>query len=270
MPENRNSCSRERENVSIDTKRILDSCRDKDCYEDVRVYLSDCGQSIIEKTNNLRVKEAKISCCQIGLDPVPFHCGFYQVTIRLYVDLSMEGCINVGRAQEFSGIAVTEKKVILYGSEGNVNIFHSDPEQSGFCNCAANRKAEHNLPTAVCEVADPVVLDLKVVEPQMPCCCCCSAMDVREQMEDLNGFSPVEDEEGKHLAVTLGFFSVIRIERPGQFLISALENSIPEKECLVASEDDPCAIFKKMDFPVGEFAPPPYPARRNCGCDNRG
>ncbi len=267
MPENRNSCSRERENVCIDTKRILDSCRDKDCYEDVRVYLSDCGQSMIEKTNNLRVKEAKIACCQIGLDPVPFHCGFYQVTIRFYVKLCMEGCVSMGRPQDFCGIAVTEKKVILYGSEGNVNIFHSDPEQSGFCSCAANQKAEHNLPMAVCEVADPVVLDLKVAEPQMPCCSCCCAADVRDQVGEVDGFCPVDDEDGKHLLVTLGFFSVVRIERPGQFMINASEHSIPEKECLVASEDDPCSIFKKMDFPVGAFAPPPYPNRRNCGCD---
>ena len=31
-------CSEEREAVCIHTKKIYDSCRDKDCIEDLRVY----------------------------------------------------------------------------------------------------------------------------------------------------------------------------------------------------------------------------------------
>ena len=62
----------------------------------------------------------------------------------------------------------------------------------------------------------------------------------------------------KRLFVTLGFFSVIRIERPGQYLINATEYSVPEKECVSGDEEDPCAVFEKMAFPVNEFSPPPY------------
>lgn len=62
----------------------------------------------------------------------------------------------------------------------------------------------------------------------------------------------------KRLFITLGFFSVIRIERPGQYLISASEYSVPEKECVSGDEEDPCAIFEKMAFPVNEFSPPSY------------
>ena len=58
--------------------------------------------------------------------------------------------------------------------------------------------------------------------------------------------------------MTLGFFSVIRIERPGQYLINATEYSVPEKECVSGDEEDPCAVFEKMAFPVNEFSPPPY------------
>ena len=46
--------------VCIETNRILDSCRDRDCYENVRVYLSDLGHEIIERTSSIRAKEAKI------------------------------------------------------------------------------------------------------------------------------------------------------------------------------------------------------------------
>ena len=31
-----------------------------------------------------------------------------------------------------------------------------------------------------------------------------------------------------------------------------------EKECVSGDEEDPCAVFEKMAFPVNEFSPPPY------------
>ncbi len=269
MTEHRNAFSRD--TVCIDCNRVLDSCRDKDCFENTRVYLSDYGQDLIERSNNIRVKDAKVIWCQIALDSVPFHCGFYQVTLRFYTKLCLEICICLGNPQEFEGIAVCEKKVILYGSEGNVSIFQSDPDQAGFCaRPTCETKAGNNLPIAVCEVAEPVVLDLKVLEPHTPCCCCCGASEVQNNVGQIVGGNLVDDEGRNILVATLGFFSVVRIERPGQFLVSATENSVPEKECLIANDDDPCAIFRKMDFPVSEFAPPPYPNNRaSCGCQSK-
>ena len=44
--------SRRREAVCIETNRILDSCRDRDCFEDVKVILTDFGSEIIEHTTN--------------------------------------------------------------------------------------------------------------------------------------------------------------------------------------------------------------------------
>ena len=63
MPENRTNIDRQncgRETVCIDTYRVLDSCRDKDCYEDVRVYLTSFGQELINHTQNVRTKSAQI------------------------------------------------------------------------------------------------------------------------------------------------------------------------------------------------------------------
>ena len=57
------------------------------------------------------------------------------------------------------------------------------------------------------------------------------------------------------LVVSLGFFSVVRIERPAQFLINAVEYCVPDKECVVAEENDPCKLFRNMAFPVNEFSP---------------
>ena len=65
-----------------------------------------------------------------------------------------------------------------------------------------------------------------------------------------------DDDNGRNLYVSLGFFSVVRIERPGQYIVSATEFSVPDKECVMTQPDDPCQMFAKMAFPVNEFNPP--------------
>lgn len=71
-------------------------------------------------------------------------------------------------------------------------------------------------------------------------------------------FSEGFAEEGcNRLYVSIGMFSVIRLERPAQYLVSAAEYSVPDKECAPATnEDDPCSLFRTMAFPVNEFYPP--------------
>ena len=62
MAENRFPCSPRAsgDTVCIETNRILDSCRDRDCYEKVRVYLSDYGNELLERTGAIRAKSAKL------------------------------------------------------------------------------------------------------------------------------------------------------------------------------------------------------------------
>ena len=58
------------------------------------------------------------------------------------------------------------------------------------------------------------------------------------------------------LTVSVGLFSVVRIERPAQYLVNGTEYTVPEKECATICPDDPCSMFKQMAFPVGQFYPP--------------
>lgn len=115
MAENRFPCGggTSRETVCIETNRVLDSCRDRDCYENVRVYLSDFGNEILERTGAIRAKSAEILWTNIGIDPIQFNRGFYAVTIRFYIRVTCEACVGGGRSQEVEGIAVLEKRVIL-------------------------------------------------------------------------------------------------------------------------------------------------------------
>ena len=137
------------EAVSIEANRILDSCRDKDCFEDVKVLLTDFGNEVLEHTTNIRAKSACITWTYIGIDPVRFNRGFYTVTIKFYVKITFEACLCGGRSQEFDGVAVLEKKVILYGSESNVSVFKSSADVSDYCSVPEPCCPTKKVPTAV-------------------------------------------------------------------------------------------------------------------------
>ena len=86
----------------------------------------------------------------------------------------------------------------------------------------------------------------------------------------------VDNDEYNKLLVSLGFFTVVRIERPAQYLINAVEYCVPEKECTMPMPEDPCSLFRNMAFPVNEFCPPSVlpgnngdgDAKGKCGCGN--
>lgn len=264
MLDNRNcSNSCQKESICIDTYRVLDSCRDKDCYENLKVYLTDFGEEIIERTSLIRAKCAKIVSAYIDITDVPFNRGFYQLNIKMYVKISFEACVCPGNIQEFEGIVVVEKKVILFGSEGNTKVFKNEFNDTGFCKKPCETNNSVSQPIAVLETVDPVVLGVKVVEPRScVCACCCCICDIPDEvLGTINGSLCERDD--KALVVSLGFFSIVKIERPTQIIVSGVESNIPEKECITASEEDPCTLFRAMSFPVHEFSPPTI---NTCGC----
>ena len=285
MAENKFSCvpgcSPARETVCIDTNRVLDSCRDRDCFENARVYLSDFGNEVLEHTGNIRAKSAKIVWTCIDIEPIRFNRGFYSVNIRFYVKLVFEACVCAGRSQEIEGITVLEKRVILYGGESNVSVFKSHGVGENFCGCTPQESDEENEPTAIVEVVSPVILGTRIVErvSECKCCCCCHESDIPKPvlacLEAPLCFGGNDRDGERYLTVSLGIFSVIRIVRSAQYLIQATEYCIPEKECVPVEEDDPCRVFRSMPFPTGEFCgqsaplPPPLSERHGrCGCNS--
>lgn len=156
MAENRFPCGSPggKDTVCIDTNRIMDSCRDRDCFERVRVYLSDFGNEILEHTSAIRARSASIVSTNITIDPIQFNRGFYAVNIRFYIKLTFEACVCGGRSQELEGIAVLEKRVILYGGESKSSVFKSSASDA-FCSCPDPDSGERNIPTAIVEAGAP-------------------------------------------------------------------------------------------------------------------
>ncbi len=260
----------QRDMVCVDTYRVLDSCRDKDCFEDVRVFPTTCGAEILNRAGAVRAKTAKVIWSCVEMDSVPFNRGFYQLLIRIWCRIVCEACTGQGNTQEFEGIAVVEKKVVLYGGEGNVSVFRSELSGSGFCHCGGKPSTAGNtLPQAVFEVVDPIILDTKIRETPAPCCCAAEEIPDRA----LAFLSDPLSDCPSCLTVSLGFFSVIRIERPAQYLVNAVEYNVPDKECAAPVMEDACSLFRQMAFPTAEFSPSGYAPSfgtgdgGSCGCD---
>ena len=104
-------------------------------------------------------------------------------------------------------------------------------------------------------MVDPICLGVKVIEKGHPCHCCCSVESIPEHIHN-HVRGQIIEEGDKDLAVTLGIFAIIRLERPTQIVVPCSDFCIPEKECTPIGEEDPCKLFKKMKFPINEFFPP--------------
>ena len=240
--------------VCIDTKRVLDSCRDRDCFEDTRVYLTLTGEEILANSSNVRTRSAKLLWAYVGVDEVPFNCGFYQVRVRYYIEVELEACLGVGRSQSFKGLAVLEKEVILYGGEGRAISFTSGVGNS-YCGTCNMNNIGTNDPVAIVETVEPVVLGTKVSDCNCPCPCGGGEYaDLPEGIRNSLCEELVLNSTGPRLLVSFGVFSVIRITRPAQLLVNATDYSVPDKECTASTNNDnPCALFRTIAFPTSQF-----------------
>ena len=84
----------------ICTDKIFDAVKDKECLEDLRVFLSENGQEAVERANNIRAKSVEIVKACLSVSDVAFNRGYYSVSIRLYFRICFEACIPGGRSAE--------------------------------------------------------------------------------------------------------------------------------------------------------------------------
>lgn len=193
------------------------------------------------------------------MEPVPFNRGFYSIDLQYFFKVTLQVYTGLGRPTEVEGLATFDKKVILFGSEGNAKMFESKYKEEAF---DAQLWKKTNMPHAVVEVVDPIALGAKVVDVrdrQSNCCCCDDDFDVASVPSSvLKVFDDciILGNETKNVYVSLGVFSIIKLERRVQLLIPSYDFCIPQKECVSATDDNPCELFERIDFPVDEFFPP--------------
>ena len=240
----------------INVEKIYDAARDKDCIEDLRVFLDPNGQAILDHASAIRTKCADVVWVNISVGDVAFNRGYYTVDLRFFFRVCFEATIPYSAPQEFCGIAVYDKQIVMFGSEGSVGIYTSDVCSSDPSNIPPVRYGT-NLPKVVLEAATPIALAVKVCDKSCLCgLCCCAPDQVPENVCNSCGLNICEECGNKALYVSLGLFSVIRMQRPVALTIDASEFCIPDKTSNVLSETDPCTVFNNMAFPTCEFYPP--------------
>ena len=266
-----------RDAVCIHTDKVYDACKDKDCIVDARVYVTPCGQELIDRSINIKVRKAEIIWVYTDVEEVPFNRGFYTVDLKYFFKVYLDVFTGVGRPVTVEGLATFDKKAILFGSEGKSKSFTSKyrPDERDI-----QLSVKNNLPMAIVDVVEPIALSAKVVERHQHHCCCeidCTSLprEICSCFDD----EIIGEERDKNVYVTLGLFSIIRLERNVQLLVPVYDFCVPDKECVGATEDNPCDLFDNINFPVDEFFPPNAcsfdnntlstpreTTQRNCGC----
>ena len=241
-----------REAVCIDGSRVYDSCCDRDCLEDLRVYFSPCGQELIQKAVNIRCRGAEVCNVFIDIEPVHLNRGFYSCDLTFYFAVKYDVYTAMNALPTtIEGITSFQKKVILYGSEGKVRTFSNTPE----CGRTGGGQStpRNSLPKCVVECVDPVTLGSRICELRDNYEVCLIPASVANR---IGGEVATELMPGCKVAlVTLGLFTIVQLIRNVQMLIPVYDFCIPEKEC-DASTDNPCEVFGRLRFPSEDFFPP--------------
>ena len=229
------------EAVCVHTRKIYDSCRDKDCAEDLRIYPTVSTQAYIDGAFSIRPGSASLLYADVQVDEISFHRGYYTVDVTYFYDVAG---ITFPGENAVRGLAVFNKRVVLFGSEGTAKVFASDGSSADSA----------SQPIAVAECVDPIVLNMKLVD---------AAQTVHSEPRPIPEFilehfgeELVLTDTDRFVTATLGQFSILRLERDSQLVLPVYDYCLPDKECEPGEQDDPCTMFSRISFPVDEFFPP--------------
>lgn len=241
-------------------------CCDRDCLEDLRCFFLPETQDLVDSAMSVRLRSTKVLNVSIDVEPVNFNKGFYSCDLTFFflVDLDLYTSPH-SCPTSVSGITSYSKRVILYGSDGNVKVFSS--VSGGSCDeSSGNSIKTSNCPRCVVQAVDPIPLSARIGEVHD---CYENVRCVPKNICDCIGGNVVTHlrDGSPAVFVTLGLFTIVQLVRNVQMLIPVYDFCLPEKTCTDAT-DQPCDAFKKIKFPTDDFFPP-RPCNINnscCGC----
>ena len=116
------------------------------------------------------------------------------------------------------------------------------------------------------EVLDPMVLGSKVRERHE--CSDATIIQLPDFIQKTFDEPLTLNGDHRRLYVTLGQFSIIRLERDAQLVVPVLDYAMPTKECCdnPGLAEDPCEMFSRIPFPTRQFTP--NGCDRNCREDD--
>ena len=266
MADLRNGCPTDagfKEAVCVDAGRVYDSCCDRDCLEDLRCFFLPDAQALVNNAISVRLKDAEVLNVFVDVEPVNFNKGFFSCDMTFFFLLKFDLFTSPNSCpHSVCGIATYSKKVILFGSDGNVKTFSNIV---GDCGCPSATRKSTNMPKCVVQAVDPVPLSAHIGEIRD---CYESACCIPHSICELIGGDVVTDLQNGNPAVyaTIGLFTIVQLIRNVQMLIPVYDFCIPEKTCN-DSTDQPCDTFRKIKFPTDDFFPPrPCDTEDGPGC----
>lgn len=252
-----------KEAVCIDAGRVYDSCCDRDCLEDLRCYFTRENQEIINHALSVKVRKAEVLNTYVDVEPVTFNRGYYSCDLTFFFVVEFD-VFTAPRSAPcvVKGITYYEKKVILYGSEGKVKTFSNEFMLE---DCLDRQSLpSNNMPRCSVQCVDPIALSSRICELKD---CFENIRCIPACISNCLGGTLVTDTAlgTPTVYVTLGLFSIVQLIRNVQMLIPVYDFCIPEKQC-DDTTDQPCDIFRKIDFPIEEFFPERPCNLDGCGC----
>ena len=244
-----------REAVCVHTDKISDSCLAKDCIEDLQVYLTVPSQQALDCAVSAKARYVELLHVGVHVETVPYSTGYYTVDLTFYYRVIADASAAGGRPTTVTGLAIFSKRLVMFGGETSARSFSSRSGISCLCKQAIQAG---NVPEAIVEVVDPMILGSRVQEVCNCNCCPPSPPVIPEAILGCFEEQLVLDGESKRLLVTIGQFSIARLERSTQLLIPTFDYCIPSKTCKnvgSSNTESPCEVFGQIEFPMDAFFP---------------
>ena len=213
--------------LAIHTRKITDSCRDKDCVEDLRVFLTESSQAQLDTAAGAKVRCAELLYTYIDVEPVAFDKKHYCIDVTFYYRILADAIVGTGRPASLYGLAVFSKRAVLCGEDSAAHIFTSETRLNGPDGLT---RYSANNPTAVVEVLDPMVLSSKVREICEFACGDSCPVQIPAGIRQLLDEELVVAGTRRRLFVTLGQFSIVRLDRDAQLAVPVLRKTRTTKE----------------------------------------
>ena len=244
-----------KEAVCVDAGRVYDSCCDRDCLEDLRLFFNPSDQLLVNQAIGVRARSATLLNTIVDVESVTFNKGYYSVDILFFFLVAVD--LYGGESTTYTtvnGLCSFCKKVILYGGEGSARVFSSNTTD---VETETTLPTATNNPTAYVQTVDPIILSASICQ-----CCgfdCAGTINAPAPVLATIGGSiaPAETVQRKVLT-SLGIFTIVQIVRNVQMLMPVYDFCVPNKEC-VTGADEPCDVFNRLDFPMEQFFPPQEP-----------
>ena len=199
--------------------RVYDSCSDKDCLEDLRVYFTErdqmvdrpCGQRPGEKSRRLLTT-------YIDVEALPFNRGYYSCDLTFFFEVQVECLFRSRRALHHrlrrrrvpeTGDPVWQRgQVSRYSTANSVTT----PRPPGDAVPAM-------LPRCSVQVAEPIVLSAQLMDACDRCNCGCACV-LRLLLQLYSGpasatgtaGTSATTNDGKIVYVTIGIFTIVQLD----------------------------------------------------------